>query len=88
MDNHVRAAPALLSSALAYLMYFRIIARAGATNALIVTFLSPVSAIVLGMMLLNETVDAQQLAGMAAIFVGIAAIDGRPARFIASALRK
>ena len=79
---------ALFSSALAYLIYFRIIARAGATNALIVTFLSPVSAIVLGMALLNETVDAQQLAGMAAIFVGIAAIDGRPARFLASALRK
>jgi drug/metabolite transporter (DMT)-like permease len=79
---------ALISSALAYLIYFRIIARAGATNALIVTFLSPVSAIVLGIVLLNETIDAHQLAGMAAIFIGIAAIDGRPARFVARALRK
>jgi drug/metabolite transporter (DMT)-like permease len=79
---------ALLSSALAYLIYFRLIARAGATNALIVTFLSPVSAILLGVVLLREAVDAHQLAGMAAIFVGIAAIDGRPARYIARALRK
>jgi drug/metabolite transporter (DMT)-like permease len=78
---------ALLSSALAYLIYFRIIARAGATNALIVTFLSPVSAIVLGIVLLNEAVDPHQLAGMAAIFIGIAAIDGRSVRFIARALR-
>ena len=79
---------ALLSSALAYLIYFRLIARAGATNALIVTFLLPVSAILLGVVLLNEIVDARQLAGMAAIFIGVAAIDGRAARFIARMLRR
>ena len=45
---------ALLSSSLAYLIYFRLIARAGATNALIVTFLIPVSAILLGIVLLDE----------------------------------
>jgi drug/metabolite transporter (DMT)-like permease len=78
---------ALLSSALAYLIYFRLIARAGATNALIVTFLLPVSAILLGVVLLNEIVDARQIAGMAAIFIGVAAIDGRAARFIARTLR-
>jgi len=78
---------ALFLSALAYLIYFRIIARAGATNALVVTFLSPVSAIVLGILLLDEAIDAHQLAGMAAIFIGIAAIDGRPARFIRRMLR-
>jgi drug/metabolite transporter (DMT)-like permease len=79
---------ALLSSALAYVIYFRLIARAGATNALIVTFLIPVSAIVMGIVLLDEAVDARQLAGMAAIFVGVAAIDGRPARFIGRMLRR
>jgi drug/metabolite transporter (DMT)-like permease len=79
---------ALLSSALAYLIYFRLIARAGATNALIVTFLLPVSAILLGLGLLNEVLDARQLAGMAAIFIGVAAIDGRPARFLARILRR
>ena len=57
--------------------------RAGATNALLVTFLIPVSAILLGIVLLDETVEPRQLAGMAAIAIGVAAIDGRPARFIA-----
>ncbi len=79
---------ALLSSALAYLIYFRIISRAGATNALIVTFLIPVSAILLGMLLLKEMIDARQLAGMAAIFIGVAAIDGRAARFVGRILRR
>jgi drug/metabolite transporter (DMT)-like permease len=79
---------ALLSSALAYLIYFRLIARAGATNALLVTFLLPVSAILLGIVLLNEAVEARQLAGMAAILIGIAAIDGRTARLIARTLRR
>jgi drug/metabolite transporter (DMT)-like permease len=79
---------ALLSSALAYLIYFRLIARAGATNALIVTFLVPVSAILLGIGLLNEVPNSRQLAGMAAIFIGVAAIDGRPARLIARIMRR
>jgi drug/metabolite transporter (DMT)-like permease len=74
---------ALLCSALAYLIYFRLIARAGATNALLTTFLTPVSAIVIGIVLLDESLSTHQLAGMAAIFVGIAAIDGRAGRFIA-----
>lgn len=78
---------ALLSSALAYLIYFRLIIRAGATNALLVTFLNPISAIVLGILLLHESLELHQLAGMAAIFLGLAAIDGRPARFIARLLR-
>ena len=80
--------PAPERDSLAYLIYFRLIARAGATNALIVTFLLPVSAILLGIVLLNESVDARQLAGMAAIFLGVAAIDGRAARFIARVVRR
>jgi drug/metabolite transporter (DMT)-like permease len=79
---------ALLCSALAYLIYFRLIARAGATNALLTTFLIPVSAIVIGIMLLGESVSLRQLAGMAAIFVGIAAIDGRAGRLIARQFRR
>ena len=79
---------ALLSSALAYMIYFRLIARAGATNALLTTFLIPVSAIVIGIVLLGESLSIRQLAGMAAIFVGIAAIDGRAGRFIARKLRR
>ena len=45
---------AALSTALGYLLYFRILARAGATNVLLVTFLIPVSAILLGTLVLGE----------------------------------
>jgi drug/metabolite transporter (DMT)-like permease len=79
---------ALICSALAYLIYFRVIGRAGATNALLVTFLVPVSAIVLGAALLGERLAAHQIAGMAAIFIGILAIDGRPAQWLARMLRR
>ena len=81
-------AMAVLSTALAYLIYFRILNRAGATNALLVTFLIPVSAILLGMLLLDERLDARQLAGMAAIAIGLAAIDGRPVRLLARKFRR
>jgi len=79
---------AVFSTALAYLLYFRVLNRAGATNALLVTFLIPVSAILLGLFLLDERLDARQFAGMAAIAVGLAAIDGRPARWLAQKFRR
>ena len=69
---------ALLSTTFAYVLYFRLIARAGATNALLVTFLVPVTAILLGVLLLGEALEPQHLAGMALIGTGLAAIDGRP----------
>jgi drug/metabolite transporter (DMT)-like permease len=69
---------ALLSTALAYILYFRILATAGATNLLLVTFLIPVSAIVLGATLLGERLAPEHFAGMVLIGLGLAAIDGRP----------
>ena len=74
---------AALSTALGYLLYFRILARAGATNLAQVTFLIPVSAILLGTLLLGEQLAPRHLVGMAAIAVGLAAIDGRPLRLLA-----
>lgn len=68
---------ALLSTALAYRLYFRILAAAGATNLLLVTFLLPVSALLLGTLVLGEAIEARSLAGMALIGAGLAAIDGR-----------
>jgi len=68
---------ALLSTALAYILFFRILATVGATNVLLVTFLIPVSAILLGIAFLDETLQARHLAGMALIGAGLAAIDGR-----------
>jgi drug/metabolite transporter (DMT)-like permease len=74
---------ALLATALAYLLYFRILATAGATNLLLVTFLIPVTAILLGIFVLGERLEARHLAGIALIALGLAAIDGRPARRLA-----
>ena len=71
---------ALLSTALAYVIFFRILARAGATNLLLVTFLIPVSALLLGLTFLGESLSPHHLAGMALIGLGLAAIDGRPLR--------
>ena len=68
---------ALLSTALAYVLYFRILAAAGAVNLLLVTFLIPPSAIMLGAIVLQETLQATDLLGMALIGGGLAAIDGR-----------
>ncbi len=68
---------AVLSTALAYLIYFRILARSGATNLSLVTLLIPVSALVLGTTILGETLASAQLAGMALIGLGLAVIDGR-----------
>jgi drug/metabolite transporter (DMT)-like permease len=68
---------ALLSTALAYVLYFRILEAAGATNLLLVTFLIPVTAILLGALVLGERLEPRQFAGMALIGVGLALIDGR-----------
>lgn len=68
---------AAISTAFAYLLYFRILATAGATNLLLVTFLIPVSAILLGTVFLGETLQPRQIAGMALIGLGLSAIDGR-----------
>ncbi len=76
---------AAVSTALAYVVYFRLLATAGATNLLLVTFLVPVSAILLGMLLLGETLEPRHLAGMALIGIGLAAIDGRPWRWATTA---
>jgi len=68
---------ATFSTAIGYILYFRILARAGATNLLLVTFLIPVSAILLGTLILGEQLGARHIAGMVAIAMGLAAIDGR-----------
>lgn len=68
---------ALLSSALAYILYFRLLETVGATNALLTTFLTPVTAIVLGIAILGEALEPRHWAGMGLIGLGLAAIDGR-----------
>ncbi|MCT8268034.1 DMT family transporter [Afifella sp. JA880] len=71
---------ALLSTAFAYVLFFRILARAGGTNAMLVTLLVPVSAVTLGVVLLGESLSAGQFAGMAMIGAGLVVMDGRALR--------
>jgi drug/metabolite transporter (DMT)-like permease len=68
---------ALFCTSLAYILYFRLLASAGATNSLLVTFLIPVTAILLGALFLGEHLAPRSFAGMALIAAGLAAIDGR-----------
>ena len=72
----------LLATALAYVLYFRILVAAGATNLLLVTFLFPVSAIVLGASVLGEALLPRHFLGMALIGVGLASMDGRLPRLL------
>jgi drug/metabolite transporter (DMT)-like permease len=76
------ASLALLSTALAYVLYFRILAAAGATNLLLVTFLIPPTAILLGTVFLGEHLLSRHVTGMALIGLSLVAIDGRLLRFL------
>ncbi|KAB2919701.1 MAG: DMT family transporter [Hyphomicrobiaceae bacterium] len=72
---------ALFSTALAYVLFFRIIASAGATNVMLVTLMVPVTATALGAVFLGEALTVNQIAGALVIASGLAVIDGRlPAR--------
>ncbi|MBB3133436.1 drug/metabolite transporter (DMT)-like permease [Rhizobium pisi] len=74
---------ALLSTAFGYILYFRIMAAAGATNASLVTLLVPPSAILLGVLFLGERLSAAEYAGMALIGFGLVILDGRAYRRLA-----
>ena len=73
---------ALFCTVIAYILYFRILATAGATNLALVTFLLPISAILLGWGFLGETITLRSIFGMAMIGFGLAAIDGRPLKWL------
>lgn len=68
---------AFVSTAFAYILYFRILSTAGATNVLLVTLLIPVSAILLGTILLGEQLELKHMIGMGLISIGLLSIDGR-----------
>jgi drug/metabolite transporter (DMT)-like permease len=68
---------AVLSTALAYILFFRILAGAGAVNISLVTFLIPPTAMALGIGFLDERLEFNHLIGLGLIGVGLAAIDGR-----------
>jgi len=74
------AALAVVCSSFAYVLYFKLIDSAGATNALLVTLLVPPVAILLGGLFLSETLAVQDFLGLGLIAIGLAAIDGRAFR--------
>lgn len=68
---------ALLCTALAYVLFFRVLDGAGATNVSLVTILVPASAILLGVLFLDERFTLLQICGMALIIIGLLVKDGR-----------
>ena len=72
---------ALISTAFAYVLYFRILASAGATNLSLVTMLVPPTAICLGILFLDEVLARHHLVGLVLITSGLLVIDGRLAAF-------
>ncbi|MEC3860962.1 DMT family transporter [Mesobacterium sp. TK19101] len=68
---------ALIATALAYLLYYRVLAAAGSGNLLLVTLMIPPVAIALGAWLRNETLPPQAYAGFALLALGLAVLDGR-----------
>lgn len=72
----------LLSTALAYIIFFHILAVGGAISSSLVTLLIPVSAILLGSLFLGEVLAINHFAGMALISLGLLSIDGRLFRWL------
>jgi drug/metabolite transporter (DMT)-like permease len=68
---------ALFGTAIAYIVFFQILVRAGASNVMLVTLLIPVSALMLGNFFLDEPIRAQEILGAVIIGSGLLFIDGR-----------
>ena len=68
---------ALLATSLAYIIFFRIVARSGPANVLLVTMMIPPSAIFMGYMVLGETLEPREIIGALIIIVALMIIDGR-----------
>jgi len=72
---------AALSTSLAYVVFFHILARSGATNVMLVTLLIPVTAILLGVLVLGEPLSAREIVGALIIASALLVIDGRALRW-------
>lgn len=77
---------ALVSTALGYLVYFRLLVNAGPTNALLVTFLIPPAAVLIDLMAFGQRLPDLALPASLLIFAGIACVDGRAPGFVRSRL--
>jgi drug/metabolite transporter (DMT)-like permease len=72
---------AALSTALAYIVFFQVLRRSGATNVMLVTLLVPVTAILLGSLVLGEPISLREIAGALVIGSALLLIDGRVLKF-------
>lgn len=68
---------AVFGTALAYIVFFKLLVRAGASNVMLVTLLIPVTALILGSVFLNESIQIKEIAGAMIIGLGLLFIDGR-----------
>lgn len=68
---------AALSTALAYIAFFQILRRSGATNVMLVTLLIPITAILLGYLVLGEPISGREIIGAMVIGSALLLIDGR-----------
>ena len=73
-----------LGSALAYVLYFALIARAGASRAILVTYLVPAFALVYGSLFLDEAVSSSALVGLALVLAGTTLATGAVTRLRAT----
>jgi drug/metabolite transporter (DMT)-like permease len=71
-----------LSTALAYIVFFQILRRSGSTNVMLVTLLIPVTAILLGYLLLGESVSWREVIGALVIGSALLLVDGRVAGLV------
>jgi drug/metabolite transporter (DMT)-like permease len=67
----------LLSSSVAFLLLYWLLPRVGATNMSLNTYITPIAAILLGIIVLNERFELVHMIGIVVIFVGLIFIDGR-----------
>ncbi|GGB32950.1 ABC transporter permease [Roseibium aquae] len=74
----------IVATGAAYLIYFRLLAEAGATNASLVTLIVPGTAIFFGSTLLGEQLDTGHLIGLVLLLTGLVILDGRAVSLVAS----
>ena len=68
---------AVFGTAVAYIVFFKILVRAGASNVMLVTLLIPVTALILGNVFLGEQIQSKEIIGALIIGAGLLFIDGR-----------
>ena len=68
---------AIIGTAAGHLIFYYVISRVGANNTLLVAFLVPITALLLGTFILGEKLSGLALIGMFIIFISLIVIDGR-----------